>query len=180
MSSRGYEKHVLQGAVAGLATGVVVGLVVLALAQHVGALVEDLARRQLSEVLPLEAVEEGVGRIRGVVEVLVRAAPALYAFQYALLGSLFGLVKGVLRIRLGWGEAASALAAGGLFALLLGAVPLVVLSALDPGLVDTISRYFDPYVAALSLGALFTVAIVLVSAVRGPWTGLFEARPREV
>ncbi len=182
MSDRGYEKHVLLGALAGLVTGVTAGLLLALLGPaQLGELVEELLRQRVPEPPPPpEVLEEAVERVRRIVEALVPAAPVLYAVQYALLGALFGMVKGVLGIRLGWGEAVSALAAGLSFVLLFGAVPLVVTSVLDPELVDALSRHFNLAAAVLAPGLLFTAVLVLVSAVRGPWTRLVKARPKKV
>lgn len=177
----GYQRHVLEGAVAGLATGLLLSIVTaLVLAPSVTPLVEDLVRHQLSGLLPPEEVDEAVKAAVEIAGTALLVAPVIQPIQYALLGALFGLVRGALRIKLGLGAASSALAAGGLFTLSLGVAPIVALSALQPWMVEVISRYLNLYLAAVAPGAVFTAALIAVGLARGPWARLAEARPKEV
>ncbi|MDW8010918.1 MAG: hypothetical protein RMH84_04930, partial [Sulfolobales archaeon] len=125
-------------------------------------------------------VEEVVESALGVARAAVYVAPVVEVVQYVLIGAIFGLVKGVFRERLGFGELTSAAAAGVLHILLLGAIPVLVISTLYAEILGVVSKYINLYLAAAAPGAVFAVSIVLVSSVRGPWTKLVEAKPREV
>lgn len=176
-----YERHVLQGAIAGLITGAVVAaLAVLMLTEHLDSLAEELVRHQLPVTLPPEEVEKAIKSVKEITHAALRIAPVAQVFQYLLFGAVFGLMKGAFRNKLNLSEAVSALSAGLFFILILGVLPIGVLSALMAGLVDTVSKYFNLYLAALLPGALFTASITLISIVRGPWSRIIEATPKEV
>ncbi|MCS7128825.1 MAG: hypothetical protein RMI83_06145 [Desulfurococcaceae archaeon] len=177
----GYGRHVLHGLIAGLATGLLMGLLtVFILTPSMEALMEELVKHQLSKTLPPNEVGEALEVIKGSIKIAVFIAPIAQVIQYILLGALFGLVKGLLNTKLRLSEASSAIAVGALYVLLLSIAPLVVLFKLEPGVVEVISRYFNPYLITLTPGAVFAVTITLVSIVKGPWTRVIEAKPREV
>ena len=141
-----YGRYSLQGALAGLIAAIplaVLTLVVVGPAYP--AMVEDLVRYQLSRSLPPEYVEETLeevlGRVGPLLSGILAASPLLVALQQALLGAVFGLLKGFLRLRLGLGEAASVFLTGLAYLLLLGVVPVVGMELLQPELLGIVGAH---------------------------------------
>ncbi|MCX8205306.1 MAG: hypothetical protein N3H31_06620 [Candidatus Nezhaarchaeota archaeon] len=178
-----YERHALQGILAGVLTGLILSLLtatILMPTPAVEALVEELLRYELSGVSSPEELSEALSLVKEAVRSAMLIAPVALVVQYVLMGAIFGLVKGLLNTKLRLSEASSALAAGALYIFLLGIVPMVAFSALRPGMMEIVSKHLNPYLSMLIPGAVFTAAMVMVSLVKGPWTRLIEARPREV
>lgn len=176
-----YGRHVIHGLIAGLITGLIVSLLtILIFMSSIEALMEDLVRNQLSKTLPPNELEEALKVIKGSIQAVMLIAPVAQVIQYLLLGALFGLVKGLLNTKLRLSEVLSAIAVGALYIILLSIIPIAVISTLEPELMEVISNHFNPYLMALTPGAIFAATIVLVSIVKGPWTKLIEAKPKEV
>jgi len=177
-----YSKHVLEGAIAGAVTGIAVAVLLLLVEpQGLEGMIEELLRQQIKGYgLALSEVEEVVKQVTGLVRTILAIAPIAYVLQYTLLGALFGLLKGFLNLRLNLGRVCAALATGATYAVLLGVTPLVALSRLYPELVGVIAKYLPNFqLLALAPAAIFTVALVVISATRGPWTRVAEAKPKE-
>jgi len=178
-----YPKHVLEGALAGVVTGVAVAALFLLLVepQALEGAVEEVLRWQIERYgVPPSEVEEVVKQVVEVVKILLAIAPLAYVLQYTLLGALFGLLKGFLNIRLKLRSLYAALATGAIYVTLLGAIPLVAVSLLYPELLEVVARYIPNYqLLTLAPAAIFTVALTVFSAARGPWTRITEAKPRE-
>jgi len=178
-----YQKHVLEGALAGVVTGVAVAALLLLLVepQALEGAVEGVLRWQMERYgVPPSEVEEAVKQVVGVVRASLAIAPLAYVIQYTLLGALFGLLKGFLSTRLKLGSIYAALATGAIYVTLLGAIPLVAVGLLYPELLEVVARYLPNYqLLTLAPAATFTVALVAFSTARGPWTRITEAKPRE-
>lgn len=178
-----YEKHVLQGVFAGIITGIAVAVMVALIpTDALGSLTEELVRHQLPTSLPPEEVEKVIESIKEMTQVALRIAPIAQIIQYILVGALFGLLKGALRNKLKLGEAVSAIVTGFIHILVLGVVPITVLSALMPELADMFTKNLNLnlYLAVLLPGVVFTASITLVSLLKGPWSRLIEAKPKSV
>ncbi len=178
-----YSKHVMEGALAGVVTGVAVATLFLLLVepQALEGAVEEVLRRQMERYgVPLSEVEEAVKQVVWVVRVSLAIAPLTFVLQYTLLGALFGLLKGFLSIKLKVGGLYAALATGATYVALLAAIPLVAATLLYPELLEVVARYLPNYqLLTLAPAAVFTVALAAFSTARGPWTRITEARPRE-
>lgn len=155
-------------------------LVLIVVTPSLEDMVRDIVMHSLPRDLPPSAIEEVVRSTLGITRVAVLIAPVAEVIQYVLIGAVFGLVKGVFRVKLKLDEVTSAITAGVLHILLLGILPILILFTLYTEIVEVISKYFNLHLAVAVPGVVFTLAIVLISSLRGPWTKLTEARPKEV
>ncbi|MEM2006035.1 MAG: hypothetical protein QXG17_04735 [Sulfolobales archaeon] len=179
----GYEKHVLQGVLSGIITGIVIAIVTLLVPiEGLNSLTEELVKKQLPAAIPPEEVERIVKSVNEITQAAIRIAPIAQVIQYILIGALFGLLKGALGNKLKLSEAVSAIVTGIIYTLVLGIIPIAVLSALMPELADMFTKHLNLnlYLAVLLPGAVFTASITLVSLSRGPWSRLIEAKPKAV
>jgi len=185
-----YSRYALYGVIAGLITGLVLGvasIVVLnMIAKDLHALLRDVLKYQLDMLnLPPETYEEvyniSLSRVDELLPVISWIAPIAYVIQYVLLGALFGLLQNFIRLKAGVKPSTAALLTGVVFTLLIHILPLVLVSFLYSGLIDIVSKYFNPvliYVPSVVPGVVFTLALLVVSSVKGPWAKIVESKPR--
>jgi len=185
-----YSRYALYGVIAGLITGLVLGvasIVVLnMITKDLHALLRDVLKYQLDMLnLPPKTYEEAynisLSRVDELLPVISWIAPIAYVIQYVLLGALFGLLQNFIRLKADVKPSTAALLTGVVFTLLIYVLPLVLVSFLYSGLIDIVSKYFNPvliYVSSVAPGVVFTLALLVVSSVKGPWAKIVESKPK--
>lgn len=180
-----YSRYSLQGALAGLILAIPLSILATVLmGQLYPDALEEILRYQLSRSLPPEYIEEALRQAMGSLEATLNVirvlTPLLTMFQQVLLGAIFGLLKGFLRLRLGLGEALSTIISGLTYVLLLGIAPVAILELTQPELLRILKTYVgNPYLLAVLPGTFFTVSLVLVSYASWIRRRVVESSPKE-
>lgn len=173
-----YSRSALAGVFAGLLSGVVIGLLyVILLFGFVAELVVELAKLISSAYgVPYETVYT---QISGTLSIANIIAPLVYPLQYALIEAVFGLLQHYLMVRLRIKLITSILLTGTMFTLLLGFIPLIAIRYFGGYLLAVVVEKMSPsiYLYSSLPGFLYTLFLIVVHHVRGPWSRALKAKP---
>lgn len=173
-----YSRSALAGIIAGLLSGLVFGLLYILFFRYITQEMLVAIAEVISSTygVPYDVVYEQLSKTVSSADL---AAPLVYPFQYALLGALFGLLQHYIELKLRKGLLTSILLTGAIFTLLLGYLPVVLINySGNPILTKVIEKIGDLiYVYSVLPGVIFTVFLLIIHYVHGPWKRLMGAKP---
>jgi len=161
-------------------SGILIGIIyVFALSQIMIELVDEISSLMTSIYgVPYDLIHEQLSQIISIANFV---APIIYPVQYSLIGALFGLLQQYLMTRLKTSLLKSIMLAGVVYALFLGVVPILTIQFIQDPLLTAILRKlgFSIYVYSVMPAALFTLFLYIIHFIRGPWSKVLEAKPKE-
>ena len=97
------------------------------------------------------------------------------------MASTFGLLQHYLMTKLKTSLLISIILTGVLYVLVFGVVPILAVVTLRDPLLTLILEKFDSliYVYSTVPGILFTLFLLIIHLVKGPWRKILEAKPKE-
>ena len=170
-------KYVFISIIAALISALIFMPFIFIVMGNISDLVREVVIVQLkSQNVSQEVINAALAQIEGTLKFIIPITPIAQVLQDLVLGAIMGLLYSYLITKRGFKPVISALITGMTYVLIFYVVPIVFLLETQAEILNVIFKYIwwpltiAPYIT-------YTVVLILLSVVKGPWSKWTEAKP---